>query len=82
MSCHKIFIAHYEHILSRPMDFFHPLSSFLEFDTQQKQTFKARLQKLQGRAHIPTRKAHSLVQYKECKENKLGVQDCYRKVNG
>lgn len=62
------------------MDFVEPLSDFLEFSGQQKQILKKRLQQLQGSAALPTRKAHSLVQYKECKDKQLGVSDCYQKI--
>lgn len=62
------------------MDYYHPLSDFLEFGSAEKQVLKSRLQKLEDKAKVPTRKAHSLVQYKECKEKHLDVSQCYHKV--
>jgi hypothetical protein len=35
--CHRMFIAHYEHVLADPKAFIEPLSTFLELDSMQKE---------------------------------------------
>ena len=91
--CNRIFLAHYEHVLADPRAFLEPLSQFLELSEPEKrvserfafyskftlstQVLKQRLSK-DGR--LPSRKAHKLDQYAECKnENRVG-KDCYEKV--
>lgn len=36
ISCHKIFIAHYEHVLAEPRSFIEPLAHFLELGEGEK----------------------------------------------
>ena len=76
--CHKTFIAHYEQALADPRAFIEPLSTFLELknNLEAKKVLRKRLLK-QGK--VPLRKAHKLIQFKECN----GIQSeqiCYYKV--
>mmetsp|Transcript_22231 Transcript_22231/g.32342 ORF Transcript_22231/g.32342 Transcript_22231/m.32342 type:complete len:333 (+) Transcript_22231:51-1049(+) len=76
--CHKIFIAHYEHIMSNPKAFYEPLSDFLELGMTEKKVLKSRLQDLP--VGFPERKVHVVTQYKECKDRKLDRNTCYNMV--
>eukprot|EP01034_Spumella_vulgaris_P024632 gene24632-31000_t len=78
--CHKTFIAHYEHALADPQAFIEPLSQFLELDKGSREIIKKRLTK-NGKA--PSRKAHKLSQYAECKNSakELSEQQCYEKIS-
>ena len=67
--CHRILIAHYEHVLKDPKAFIEPLSTFLELDERAKNALKKRLSK-NGR--FPSRKTHKLTQFDECKKAGLG----------
>ena len=71
--CHKIFIAHYEHILSSPKSYIEPLSAFLELDKKAQNDLKRKLNK---DGTIPDRKLYKLTQYKECKDI-LDEEKCY-----
>jgi len=73
--CHKIFLAHYEHVLADPKSFFEPLSTFLELDSTAKELLKKRLSK---NGKLPSRKAHKLNKYKDCQ----GVEDntCFYRI--
>eukprot|EP01038_Epipyxis_sp_PR26KG_P014884 gene14884-20016_t len=77
VSCHKIFIAHYEHVLADPMAYYEPLSTFLEFDNKKKELFKKRLSTRDNK--IPSRKPHKLNQYAECKSIHDELE-CYEKI--
>lgn len=74
--CHKIFIAHYEHILANPKSYIEPLSAFLELDKRAQIDLKRKLNK---DGSIPDRKIYKLTQYKECKEI-IDEHACYELV--
>ena len=81
--CHKIFIAHYEHLLADPKAFIEPLSIFLQLDDSDgngngnaKKELRRRLSK---KGRLPSRTAHKLTQYSECSDED-SEQQCYRKV--
>jgi len=76
--CHKIFIAHYEHVLAEPRAYLEPLSQFMELSNEAKTILKQRLGKP---GKLPSRKAHKLDQYEECKSEKLTGAGCYQKVH-
>ncbi len=98
MPCHKLFIAHYEHALSDPQAFVEPLSRFLELDaparevctciSQHKHAQHPSLQLLKKRlsknSKAPSRKAHKLTQFAECKPAAgpaLSEAQCYQRVD-
>jgi hypothetical protein len=64
--------------LADPRAFLEPLSDFLELDSKAKQVLKGRLSKS---GKLPSRKAHKLTQYNECKTHNLAEEVCYKKVN-
>ena len=77
--CERVFIAHYEHVLSNPSDYIEPLTDFLELNTLQKEALRKRLSK-KGKSLV-SRKTHKLTQYKECNEKgQLNEKNCYRHI--
>lgn len=76
--CHKIFIAHYEHVLADPNAYVTPLSDFLQLGPKGKQVLSSRLTGRPEKEKLPARKKHKLTQYKECKG--LSEAVCYAKV--
>ena len=81
--CHRVFIAHYEHVLAKPSAYIEPLSDFMEFGIQQRSQFKRILAgKDKGSVTLPKRTVHKLTQYSECKNGALGndVAKCYERV--
>eukprot|EP01033_Poteriospumella_lacustris_P003203 gene3203-2356_t len=76
ISCHKIFIAHYEHVLAEPRSFIEPLAHFLELGEGEKTALKQRLTKS---GKVPSRKPHKLDQFEECKLAGLTGTACYQK---
>ena len=79
--CHKIFIAHYEHVLGDPAAYVKPLSTFLELTESAQKVLAQRLSK---GGKLPHRKVHKLTQYSDCnKANgvKLSEQACYKMLN-
>lgn len=84
MPCHKVFIAHYEHALADPQAFVEPLALFLQLAAPAREALRQRLGK-NGKA--PSRKAHKLTQYSECRAQPggggkaLAEDECYRKVS-
>eukprot|EP01032_Pedospumella_encystans_P023735 gene23735-26858_t len=76
--CRNTFIAHYEQALADPQAFLEPLSAFLELSPASKLALKGRLSK---KGRMPSRKAHKLTQYKECKAAGLDEEACYRKIS-
>lgn len=77
-ACHRTFIAHYEHILADPTTYINPLASFLELGPAEKEALRKRLSK---KGRMPSRKAHKLTQYAECKDAGLTEQPCYQHVS-
>jgi hypothetical protein len=75
--CHRIFVAHYEQALADPIAFIEPLSAFLELNEKAKQTLKSRLQK---KGKFPSRKQHTLTQFKHCKDANLQEKACSAKI--
>lgn len=77
-ACHRTFIAHYEHALADPAAYVNPLASFLELGPTEKEALRKRLSK---KGRMPSRKAHKLTQYAECKDAGLTEQPCYQHVS-
>ena len=67
--CHRILIAHYEHVLKDPAAFIGPLSTFLELDEKAITELKKRLS---NKGKSPSRKIHKLTQFSECKKAGMG----------
>ena len=78
--CHRIFIGHYEQVLSDPVSFIGPLSAFLELDSSAAAELTKRLSK---KGKTPHRKSHKLTQYAECKAAgfSTSILQCYELMN-
>lgn len=59
------------------MAYIEPLSQFLQLDKIQKDALTKRLSK---KGKMPSRKAHKLTQYRQCKDSHLSEAACYQKV--
>lgn len=82
--CHRLFVAHYEHVLAKPTVYAEPLADFLEFDGTRRSQLAAALKRMdKGRVALPKRSEHKLTQYSECSKNAgLGsnVAKCYKHI--
>jgi hypothetical protein len=78
--CHRLFVAHYEHVLAKPTVYAEPLAEFLELDPSKKAQLAGALKKMdKGKVALPRRTEHKLTQYAECR----GITDatkCYRHI--
>ena len=79
--CHRIFVAHYEHVLAKPSSYAEPLADFLEFDDRKKSKLaKALKDKDKGKVALPQRTVHKLTQYPECVGIKGDIANCYNRI--
>ena len=92
VSCGKVFVAHYEHVLADPAAYVGPLSGFLGLPKDNTKALQARLMEMQAKARTPTQSVHELRQFRECgggggaikaQQRKGGgtLQQCYAKMN-